>query len=99
MNSKIIFTYFCSWVSLRFIDWIFAHIIEINRLISLVGRVFANVPGDLGSIPSRFIPKTFKMVLDTSLLDTLNNMKYVSREEWSNLEKGAAPSPTPHCSC
>ena len=29
-----------------------------------------NGPGDLGLIPSRIIPKTFKMVLDTSLLNT-----------------------------
>ena len=34
-------------------------------LIGLVGREFANGPGDLGSIPSRVIPKTLKMVLDT----------------------------------
>ena len=38
--------------------------------ISLVGRVFANGLGDLGSIPGRVIPKTLKMVLDTSLLNT-----------------------------
>ena len=31
--------------------------------------MFANDPGDLGSIPGRVIPKTFKMVLDTSLLN------------------------------
>ena len=30
-------------------------------------RVFANGPGDLGSIPGRVIPKTEKMVLDASL--------------------------------
>ena len=36
----------------------------------LVGRVFANGPGDLVSIPGRVIPKTFKMILDTSLLST-----------------------------
>ena len=36
----------------------------------LVGRVFANGPGDLGSIPGRVIPKTLKMVFDTSLLNT-----------------------------
>ena len=36
----------------------------------LVGRVFASGPGDLGSIPGRIIPKTLKMVLDTSLLNT-----------------------------
>ena len=33
-----------------------------NRLIGLVGRVFANGPGALGSIPGRVIPKTLKMV-------------------------------------
>ena len=39
-------------------------------LISLGSRVFANGPGDLGSIPGRVIPKTLKMVLDTSLINT-----------------------------
>ena len=39
------------------------------QLIGQVGRVFANGPGDLGSIPGRVIQKTFKMVLDTSLLN------------------------------
>ena len=28
------------------------------QLIGLVGRVFANGPGDLGSIPGRVTPKT-----------------------------------------
>ena len=46
------------------------HVFHMYRLISLVGRVFANGPGDLGSIPGRIIPKTLKMVLDTSLNDT-----------------------------
>ena len=36
----------------------------------LVGRVFANGLGDLCSIVGRVIPKTLKMVLDTSLLTT-----------------------------
>ena len=36
-------------------------------MIGLVGRVFANGSGDLGSIQSRVIPKTLKMVLDTFL--------------------------------
>ena len=39
-------------------------------LIYQVGRVFANGPGDLGSIPGRVIPKTLKTVLDTSLINT-----------------------------
>ena len=40
------------------------------RHIGLVSRVFANDPGDWLSIPDRAIPKTQKMVLDTSLLNT-----------------------------
>ena len=36
----------------------------------VMGRVFTNGPGDLGSIPGRVLPKTLKMVLDTSLLNT-----------------------------
>ena len=43
---------------------------NLNRPIGLVGRVFANDPGDLALIPGQVIPKTFKMVLDTSLLNT-----------------------------
>ena len=35
-----------------------------------MGRVFANGLEDLGSIPGHIIPKTFKMVLDTSLRNT-----------------------------
>ena len=38
--------------------------------IGLVGRVFTNGPGDMGSILGRIIPKTSKMVLDTTLLST-----------------------------
>ena len=41
-----------------------------DKLIGLVGRVFSNGPGELGSIPGRVIPKTLKMLLDTSLLYT-----------------------------
>ena len=35
-----------------------------------MSRVFANDPGDQGSIPGRVIPKTQKMVLDAALLNT-----------------------------
>ena len=61
------------------------------RIIGLVGRVFANGPGDLGSIPSRVVPKTFKMVLDTALLNTqqykvrINGKVEQSREKSSGL--------------
>ena len=40
------------------------------QLIVLVGRVFTNGPGDMGSIPNLVLPKTLKMVLDASLLNT-----------------------------
>ena len=38
--------------------------------IGLVVCMFANNPGDRGSIPGRVIPKIQKMVLDESLLNT-----------------------------
>ena len=60
-------------------------------------RVFANGPGDLGSIPGRVIPKTQKMVLDAILLNT-RHYKVLSRVRWSNPGKGVAPSPTLRCS-
>ena len=62
----IIYIYFYTYI------YIYIYIIRwlLNRLIDLVGRVFANGPEDLGSILGRVIPKTLKMVLDTSLLNT-----------------------------
>ena len=68
-------------------------------------RVFANDPGDLGSIPGRVIQKTQKMVLDASLLNTQHYKVRVkgkveqSREKSSTLgvvaiEKGAFGSPS-----
>ena len=38
--------------------------------ILLTTIMFANGPEDLGLIPGRVIPKTLKMVLDTTLLNT-----------------------------
>ena len=60
---------------------------------SNVGRVFANGPGDLGSIPGRVIPKTLKIVLDTT-----QHYKVHIKGKWSNSGKGVAPFPTPRCS-
>ena len=62
--------------------------------IGLMSRVFANGPGDRGSIPGRVIPKTQKVVLD----GTLSIIRYGSRVKWSNPENGVAPFPTPWCS-
>ena len=52
----------------RYISWLVLPICD--QLIGLVGRVFANGLGDRDSIPGRVIPKTSKMVLNTSLLNT-----------------------------
>ncbi len=61
-------------------------------MIDLVGVVFANGPGDLGSIPGRVIPKTFKMVLDTSLLNTQQNkVRFKGKVEQSKERSSALP--------
>ena len=52
-----------------------------------MSRVFANGLGVLGSIPGQVIPKTQKMVLDATLLNTQH---YKVRVKWSNTEKGVA---------
>ena len=36
----------------------------------MMDKIFANSPGDLGSIPGRVKPMTQKMVLDAFLLNT-----------------------------
>ena len=40
------------------------------RDIGMIVRMFTNGAGDLSSIPGRVIPKTQKMLLDASLLNT-----------------------------
>ena len=63
--------------------------IYINRDIGPAVRVFANGPGDLGSIPGRVIPKTLKMELDSTLLNTQHYKvrfkgKVKQSREWSS---------------
>ena len=60
-------------------------------------RVFANRPGDLVSIAGRVIPKTQKMVLDASLLNT-QHYKVRIKGKVEQSREGVAPSPTPWCS-
>ena len=59
--------------------------------------MFANGPGDLGSIPGRVIPKTQKMVLDASLLNT-QHYKVRIKGKVEQFREGVAPSPTHWCS-
>ena len=65
--------------------------------IGLGVRVFTYGPGDLGSIPGRVIPKTQKMVLDASLLNT-KHYKIRIKCKVEQSREGVAPSPTPWCS-
>ena len=58
--------------------------------IGLVGRVFANGPGFQGSIPGRVMPKTFKMVLDTSLLNTQQYKVHIKGKVEQSREKSSA---------
>ena len=73
------------------------YLIMLSPDIGLGVRVFANGPGDLGSIPGRVIPKTQKMVLDASLLNT-QHYKVRIKGKVEQSREGVAPSPTPWCS-
>ena len=55
-------------------------------------RVFANGLGDRGSIPCRVIPKTQKMVLDASLLNTQHyKVRIKDKVEQSRKRRGTLP--------
>ena len=56
-----------------------------------MGRVFANGSGDLGSISGRVIPKTLKMVLDTSLLNTQQYKIRIKGKVEQSREKSSTP--------
>ena len=58
----------------------------------MVSSNFANGLGDLGSIPGRIIPKTLKMILDTSLLNTKQyKVRIKSKMEQSWERRSALP--------
>ena len=63
-----------------------------------MSRVFANGPGDQGSIPGRVITKTWIKWYFIPPCLTLSIIRYVSRIKWSNPGKRGVPSPTPWCS-
>ena len=58
--------------------------------IGLPVRMFANGPGDRGSIPGRFIPKTQKIVLDASLLNTQHYKVRIKRKVEQSRERSSA---------
>ena len=53
-------------------------------------RVFANGLGDLGSIPGRVIPKTQKMVIYASLLNTQHYKVWIKGKVEKSKEKSSA---------
>ena len=55
-----------------------------------MSRVFANGLKDLGSLPGRVIPKTLKMVLDTSLLNTQQYKVRIKCQVEQSREKNSA---------
>ena len=60
-----------------------------------MSRVFANGPGDRGSIPGRVIPKTQKMVIDAALLSTqYYKVRIKGKEEKSRERISALPYTT-----
>ena len=58
--------------------------------LALVGRVFANGLGDLGSIPGRIIPKSLRMVLDTPLLNTQRYKVRIKNKVEQSRERSSA---------
>ena len=61
----------------------------ITQTIGLMSRVFANGLGDRGSIPGRVIPKTQKIGLDATLLNTQHykvriKVKVEQSREWGS---------------
>ena len=103
--------YNCKLFVLRIITWsynCFRKIIIISYLILYNCKLFEfgivtwtnnffTGPGDLGSIPGRVIPKTQKMVLDASLLNT-QHYKVRIKGKVEPSREGVAPSPTSWCS-
>ena len=63
-----------------------------------VGRVFANAPGDLGSIQVESYQRLLKQWYLIPRCLTFSIIRYVSRVKWSNPGKRVVPSPTPRCS-
>ena len=57
-----------------------------------MSRVFASGPGDQGSILGRVIPKTQKMVLDTTLLNT-QHYKVSIKAKVEQSRKGSSTLP------
>ena len=70
---------------------------DLPNLFNYTFETIRHGPGDMGSIPGRVIPKTQKIVLDASLLNT-QHYKVRIKGKVEQSREGVAPSPTPWCS-
>ena len=73
----------CLWMTIYVYIYIYI-------FIGIVSRVFANRPGDWGSIPGQVIPKIQKWYLMPPWL-ILRIIRYGSRVSWEIQEKGKCP--------
>ena len=100
-----IYIYIHSWASNQSLskDWTYPHahngmpqyiyIKMSDWAIVLMSRVFANGPGDHGSIPGQVVLKTQKMVLDATLLTTQHyKVRIEGKVEQSRERCSACPS-------
>ena len=72
--------------------------LQANELdIGIMVRLFANGPGDRGSIPGRVIPKTQNMVLDTPLLNTQHYKVWIKGKVEKSRERSSTPPHTHWC--
>ena len=72
------------------VGWFVVLFYGVFRVIGLLGWLYTNDPGDLGSIPGCVIPKTLKVVLDNSLLNTQQYEVRIKGKVEQSWEKSSA---------
>ena len=88
-SSKIFFPPWLLWVlSLLVFPTVVIFCLTWKYFYLLYTEVFANDPGDLGSIP--IIPKTQKMVRDSSLLNTQHYKVWIKGKVEQSRERSSA---------
>ena len=71
-------------------DYVLAKIKGVYRAIDQIIKVIANGPGDQSSIPGRVIPKTQKMLLDATLLNTQHYKEWIKGKVEQSRERNSA---------
>ena len=87
------------WYNIRVCGWPYIYIYIYIYIVPAhcpIGRVFANGPEDRSSIPGWIIPKTQKILLDTSFLNT-HHYKVRIKVKLSNPGKVGVPPSTLRC--